>query len=693
MSTRHDLLIELGCEELPARQLAAQVELLANGLGQRLVQAGLIDSAEAVERMATPRRLAVCFRDVLARQADRRTERRGPPVKAAFSGDGEPTQAALGFARGLGLAVDQLDRQETEQGAWLVAHIDEPGQALVKLLSDMLEDTVRDMAGARSMRWADRNDRFLRPVRWLLVLHGDQVLPVSLFGLTADRLTHGHRVHSPGTHSVASSADYRDVLRAGRVLVDPAERRERIVEQAEALARAEGLTPDLVDSLVDENAGLCEWPVAVLGSFDPAFLSVPAEALISSMQNHQKCFGLRDQDGKLSNRFIAIANIDSEDVAAMTAGFERVIRPRLSDARFFWDQDRKQPLAERATQLDQTLFQEKLGSIGDKQRRLASLVRALAPALAAEADQVQRAAELCKCDLTTDMVGEFPELQGTMGRHYALASGEREAVACAIESHYQPRHAGDALPADPAGRCLAVADRIDTVLGIFAAGQKPRGSKDPFALRRAALGIIRILEDSQSELSLDTLLEQASAVLAERLTIGPTVIAEVRDFLLERLRSHAAEQGIETPVFQAVSAARLGSVADFMARARAVQAFTRNPRAESLISANKRTSNLLKKAEGITIDDVDPDLLTEAQETDLYQALLDIEQQIKPLLARADYDNALETLAWLKDPVDQFFDGVMVMADDPALQANRLALLSRLRGLIADIADLAALGR
>ncbi|MGY6586712.1 MAG: glycine--tRNA ligase subunit beta [Wenzhouxiangella sp.] len=693
MSARHDLLIELGCEELPARLLASQLDLLADGLGQRLVQAGLMDSVDNAERMATPRRLAVCFKDVLARQADRRIERRGPPLKAAFSADGEPTQAALGFARGLGLEVSQLDKLETEQGAWLVAQIEEPGQDLAELLPGLLEETVRDMAGARSMRWADRSDRFLRPVRWLLVLHGESVVPVSLFGLSADRLTHGHRVHSPGEQAVASSKQYREVLRQGRVLVDPAERRARIIEQSQALADAESLTADLPESLVDENAGLCEWPVAVMGSFDPAFLEVPAEALISSMQNHQKCFALRDADGQLSHRFIAIANIDSDDVAAMTAGFERVICPRLSDARFFWDQDRKQALADRVNQLNDILFQEKLGSIGDKQRRLAELAGALAAAFEADTAQVQRAAELCKCDLTTDMVGEFPELQGTMGRHYALDSGENPAVATAVESHYQPRNAGDALPADPAGRCLAVADRIDTLLGIFAAGQKPRGSKDPFALRRAALGIVRILEDSGSSLSLDELLDQAAEVLGSQLPVDSAVLVEVREFLLERLRSHAAEQGIETTVFQAVTAGKMGSVADFMARARAVQAFTRNPRAGSLISANKRTSNLLKKADDVTIDAVKESLLTEPQEKDLFSAMLDIEQQIAPLLARADYDNALETLAWLKDPVDQFFDGVMVMADDAALRTNRLALLSRLRGLIADIADLAALGR
>ncbi len=693
MSARHDLLVELGCEELPARLLASQLDLLADGLGQRLVQAGLMDSIDSAERMATPRRLAVCFKDVLARQADRQIERRGPPVKAAFAENGEPTQAALGFARGLNLEVNQLDKLETDKGAWLVARIDEPGQELADLLPGLLEETVREMAGARSMRWANRSDRFLRPVRWLLVLHGDAVLPVSLFGLTADRLTHGHRVHSPGEHPVASTEQYRDVLREGRVLVDPAVRRARIIEQSQALAKAEGLVADLSDSLVDENAGLCEWPVAVLGSFDAAFLDVPAEALISSMQNHQKCFALRSDDGQLSNRFIAIANIESDDAAAMTAGFERVIRPRLSDARFFWDQDRKQSLAVRASQLDDILFQEKLGSIGDKQKRLIRLAAAMASAFEANADQVQRAAELCKCDLTTDMVGEFPELQGTMGRYYALDSGECDAVATAIETHYHPRHAGDDLPADPAGRCLAVADRVDTLVGIFAAGQKPRGSKDPFALRRAALGIIRILEDSRSELSLDVLLEQAAEVLEPYLEMNQEVVNDAREFLFERLRSHAAEQGIESNVFQAVSAGKMASVADFMARARAVQTFTRNPRADSLISANKRTSNLLKKTDSVTIGDVNDALLSEAQEKDLHNAILDIEQQIAPLLARSDYDNALETLAWLKDPVDQFFDGVMVMADDAALRTNRLALLSRLRDLIADIADLAALGR
>ena len=693
MSTRQDLLIELGCEELPAKQLNKQLALLASGLGERLAKAGLLESATAVDTMATPRRLAVRFHGVLDAQTDQAIERRGPAVKVAFDESGQPTRAAEGFARGLGLTVDQLERLETEQGSWLVARVVEKGQALAAVLPGLLEQTVADMAGARSMRWADRQDRFLRPVRWLVVLHGDRALDVELFGLKAGQQTQGHRIHSSGALTLTSAADYEAVLRAAKVMVDPAERRQAIVDQAQALARDEGLVADLPEDLVDENAGLTEWPVAVMGSFDEAFLEVPAEALISSMQNHQKCFALRNAQGALVNRFIAIANIESQDVAAMVAGFERVIRPRLSDARFFWTQDQRQPLANLASRLDDILFQEKLGSLGNKQRRLADLAVHLAPAFGADEASARQAAELCKCDLVTDMVGEFPELQGIMGRYYAQVSGVAESVAQAIESHYQPRHAGDELPGDATGRTLAVADRLDTLVGIFAAGQKPKGSKDPFALRRAALGIVRILEASACPLTLDELVEAAIGSLSSTLEVKDDTRQDVLAFIIERFRSHSADQGIEVNTFQAVAAGKSGSVADFMARARAIQAFASSEQAESLIGANKRASNLLKQAEDLTLGEVTESRLSDPAEQTLYQAVVETEQTLEPLLAEARYSEALAELARLREPVDQFFEGVMVMADAPEIRANRLALLARLRGLIADIADLARLGR
>ena len=693
MSERHDLLIELGCEELPARLLGAQSQALGEGLGQRLAEAGLLENGAAGQLMATPRRLAVRFPAVLTRQPDRELERKGPPESQAFDDQGQPTRAAEGFARSVGRSVDELDRLENEQGRWLYARVTEPGRSLADILAEALEATVRDMAGARSMRWSDRSERFLRPVRWLLVLHGQAVLPIEAFGLQADRLTQGHRIHGRGSHPVASTADYESVLRQAHVLVDPAERKQRIASQVTSLANKAGLHAQASDELIEENAGLTEWPAAVIGDFDPGFLEVPAEALISSMQQHQKCFPLYQDDGQLAARFVAIANIDSRDQPAMIAGFERVIRPRLADARFFWDQDRKTPLSVRGQRLGQVLFQEKLGSVGAKAQRLARLAGELAAYFGAEAKVTERAALLCKADLVTEMVGEFPELQGIMGMHYARHDGENEAVAMAIASHYQPRQAADSLPADSAGRVLAVADRLDSLVGIFAAGQKPKGSKDPFALRRAALAVIRILEDSQTELTLAEGIDLAAGALADQIAISDATKGEAHAFILDRLKSYAAEQGIETNVFHAVTSGRLGSMADFMARARAVQAFADRPEGESLAAANKRASNLLKKSEDGEFGEVDRKILSDEQELALFDSISKVETQLAKHLEDGDYEAALATLSTLKGPVDRFFEAVMVLCEDSDLRRNRLALLARLRGLIADIADIARLGR
>ncbi len=693
MSERKDLLIELGCEELPARLLENQARGLAEGLGKRLAEAGLIEDAASGHRMATPRRLAVRFPGVLERQPDRELERKGPPESQAFDDKGQPTRAAEGFARSVGRSVEELERLENEQGRWLYARITEAGRSLAEILPECLEATVREMAGARSMRWSDRSQRFLRPVRWLLVLHGPTIVPISAFGLEADRLTHGHRIHGSGQHAVATASDYESVLRQAYVLVDPAEREQKIAEQVRALADQAGLEAHAPTELLAENAGLTEWPVAVIGDFDPAFLEVPAEALISSMQQHQKCFPLYQPTGELAPRFVAIANIESRDPAAMVSGFERVIRPRLADARFFWDQDRKTPLVERAKRLDQVLFQEKLGSIGDKTRRLVGLAAELAPFFDAEPEVAQRAAMLCKADLVTEMVGEFPELQGIMGMHYARHDGEPASVADAIASHYQPRQAGDSLPADAAGRVVAVADRLDSLVGIFAAGQKPKGSKDPFALRRAALGLLRVLDDSGSDLTLAKAIDLSSTALAGQIEVSESVKDEVLAFILDRLKSHAADQGIETNCFHAVAAGRMGSVADFLRRAQAIQAFADRPEGVSLAAANKRASNILKQADGDVFGDVNESLLKDSEESALFQTLLKLETGLRKQLEGGEYEAALGALSELRDPVDRFFDAVMVMADDKDLRQNRLALLARLRGLIADIADLARLGR
>jgi len=687
------LLIELGCEELPARSLVGQAEMLMTGMRRQLADAGLTDAGRRLQWLATPRRLAILAKDVAQRQPDRKLERKGPAEKAAFDVEGNPTRAAEGFARSVGLAVDQLDRLENDQGRWLYAEIEEPGKSLAELLPQMLDKVVRDMAGARSMRWSDRSDRFLRPVRWLVALHGSEVLPVSIFGLEAGRHTRGHRIHAPGAHAIEKADDYEAVLRQAYVVADYAARRNQIAEQVKACADSAGLQTLAESALLDEVTGLVEWPVAVVGSFDEAFLEVPAEALVSSMREHQKSFPLFTGDGKLAARFIAVANIESEQPELMIHGFERVIRPRLADARFFYEQDRQRPLADRMGQLGEMLFQERLGSLADKAGRLQALAAGLAPAFDADPADCARAALLCKCDLLTEMVGEFPELQGIMGRYYAQADGEPSAVATAIESHYLPRHAGDELPEDPVGRALAVADRMDSLVGVFAAGKKPKGGKDPFALRRAALAVVRILERSRCPLSLDELIGKAADALKARLPVSEEDRDGIRRFLEERLRAHLGERGIETNTLHAVTAGDDSPVADFVDRAVAVQAFAEDPEVESLVAANKRAANLLDQAGKIEISEIDADAVQIAAEKRLFEEIIEIESAIDKLLAERDYPAVLKRLAGLRPALDSFFDDVMVMVDDDTLRANRLALLNRLRELFLRIADVAKLGR
>jgi len=690
---RAPLLIELGCEELPARALVGQAEMLASRVGKQLAEAGLVEEAGSARWLATPRRLTVTAEAVAARQPDRKLERKGPAEKAAFDSAGKPTRAAEGFARSVGLEIDQLDRLENEQGRWLYAEIDQPGKTLAELLPGIIDKVVREMAGARSMRWSDRSDRFLRPVRWLVALHGSQVLPLSLFGLEAGRETRGHRIHAPGQHPIDNAAEYERVLDNAFVVADYAKRRARIARQVQACAESAGLKTQAESALLDEVTGLVEWPVVVAGSFDDAFLEVPPEALISSMREHQKSFPLFRPEGELAARFITVANLESEQPDLMIHGFERVIRPRLVDARFFYEQDRQQRLADRLDRLDEMLFQERLGSLADKSRRLERLAAELAPAFDADPADCARAALLCKCDLLTEMVGEFPELQGIMGRYYAAADGEPNSVAAAIESHYLPRHAGDALPTDPVGRALAVADRMDSLVGVFAAGKKPRGGKDPFALRRAALAVVRILEQSRVALSLDALIEKAAEALKSQVPVDTETRTEIARFIDERLRSHLSERGIETNTLHAVTAGSSGSVADFVDRANAVQAFADDPEIESLIAANKRAANLLDQADGTFFQEIDASLLEIDAEKTLFAEVVEVEDALDSLLTARDYPAVLGRLAALRPALDRFFDDVMVMVDDEALKRNRLGLLKRLRSLFLRIADVARLGR
>ncbi len=685
-----DLLVELGCEELPPKALATLAQSFFDGVCAGLNEAGVDFDADASTFYFTPRRMAIRLAAVAGRQPDRRIERRGPSVKAAFDGDGQATRAATGFAASVGLEVDQLDRLATDKGEWLACTLDVPGQPLSELLYPVLQAALDQLPVPKPMRWSDHDFSFVRPVHWLVVLHGPDVVEGELYGCKAGRLTRGHRIHAPGPHEISGPDDWLDVLSSAYVVSDHRVRRERILATATELGRDRGGAARITESLLDEVVNLVEWPVAVAGAFDKAFLDVPPEALVASMESHQKFFPvLTADDGELTPAFIVIANLESNDPAEMIAGYERVVRPRLADARFFWEQDLRTPLADNLDALDKIVFQEKLGTIGDKTRRIMSITRQIAELIGATPGEAERAAQLAKCDLVTHMVGEFPELQGVMGAHYARAAGEAPAVAGAIEDHYRPRFAGDELPDNPVALSVALADRLDTLVGIFAAGLRPTGSKDPFALRRAALGVIRLLTEGGLKIELDTLLQLARAALEGQLDVSDEAIADVRAFILERLRHLWVEQGATTRQMNAVLAAPLGHLPDLKARLDAVRDFMGAEAAESLIAANKRIGNILKKQDEPISTDIDEDRLVLSEETALFDAVMKAEQDLQPLYNAADYDAVLARLAVLREPVDRYFDEVMVMDDDPAVRANRLSQLQRLKRLFDQVADFA----
>jgi glycyl-tRNA synthetase beta chain len=685
-----DLLVEIGCEELPPKSLDALRDAFFAEAANGLAKQGIDFDAAKSRGFSTPRRLAALFCGVAARQPDQAQERRGPAVSAAFDADGAPTPAARGFARSVGLEVEQLERLETDKGAWLYARVEQPGLALDDLVFPILEQAIRQLPVPRPMRWADNDFSFVRPVHWLVVMHGSRVIEGSLLGQVAGRVTHGHRVHAPGPHELPDSASYVEVLERARVLVDPEDRRERIRRALETTDADVLIDPDLLD----EVNNLVEWPVAVACRFEEAFLEVPHAALIASMQDHQKFFPVRDPAaaGQVTNRFVAIANIESRDVGSVREGFERVIRPRLADARFFLEQDQKQPLSAHLPTLDRVVFQQKIGTLGDKSRRIESISKTLADLLNMDPKSAARAGLLAKCDLMTQMVGEFPELQGLMGRYYALQSGEANEVAEAIGEHYAPAFAGDAIPVSEAGRLVSLADRADTLVGIFAADLRPTGNKDPFALRRAALGLVRILLEADLELPLNRLLALAANGLSGQLEVAPALLADVREFVVERLRHYYREQGYGTELITAALASDWDTLSDLDRRLKALDTFMGQEAAASLAAANKRIGNILRKAEEPLVDNIDEDLLNLDEEISLFGEVVRVGAEIEPLLRRRDYATSLQNLSRLRVPVDAFFDAVMVMDEDPALRANRLALLARLKALFDRIADLSVLG-
>ncbi len=715
MNAGKSLLIELGTEELPPRALdelsAAFLRGIVGGLAARGVSAGL-DQAMAY---ASPRRLAAFIPAVAAAQPEQAIERRGPAVAAALDAEGQPSKALLGFAQSCGVEVDQLEKLETDKGAWFVWRAVKPGRPLAALLPEIIDEALKALPIPRPMRWADHDYSFVRPVHWLVILHGADIVDGEVLGLASGRKSRGHRFMHPQPVHVADADGWLDAMRATKVLADPRERRQRIHDQIELAAQGTGGVPQLDDALLDELANLTEWPVAIACTFERGFLAVPPEALVTTMVANQKFVPVFDAEGKLTEHFIGIANIESKDPAEIRRGYERVIRPRFADAKFFWDEDLKTPLASYQEQLKNVTYQQALGSQWDKSVRVAELARVVANRVGVDAALATRAASLAKCDLLTRMVGEFPELQGVMGRYYAVHDGEPSAVAEALDSHYRPRFGGDRIAADPLGQVLAVAERLDTLAGIFAIGMKPGGNKDPFALRRAALGLARTLIEGGLELDLrasfiEALEQLPDAALAAGLKPGkdgkpPVLQAGARrailledllDFVHERLRGYYAEQGFEHGAFEAVLAVQPAGLADFDRRLRAVVEFGRRPEAASLAAANKRVANILRKqAEEAGAPPpgraVDPAFFEADAERELADALAAARQDSAAAEAAGDYAAVLARLAQLQAPVDAFFDSVLVNAEDPTVRANRLALLQQLKSQFSTVADIALL--
>jgi glycyl-tRNA synthetase beta chain len=691
MTEHADFLVELGTEELPPKALPALERAFRDGLVARLAEARL--GHGDVESFATPRRLAVKVRRLETRQADQEVELRGPPLRVAIV-DGAWTKAAEKFAAGAGISVDDLVEREEEKGAYVYAHKLEVGAAAAELLPRLVEGALAALPVPRRMRWGAAEAEFVRPVHWLVMLLGDEVVPCEMYGVAAGRDTQGHRFMSAGPLPLAGPSDYPARLEeSGFVVAEFAARRERIRAEAETAAHDAGGRLVLDPGLLDEVTALVEWPVAVTGGFEERFLALPEEVLVATLQDHQRYFPVRGSDGRLAPRFITISNLDSPQPDAVRAGNERVVRPRLADAAFFWDQDRRAPLAARQAQLGGVVFQAKLGSIGEKSARTASLAGDIARALGVDPALAEEAAGLAKCDLVTAMVGEFPELQGVMGRYYALADGEPEEVAAALEEQYLPRFAGDRLPASRTGQVLALADKLDTIAGIFAIGQRPSGNRDPFGLRRAGLGVLRICIECRLDLDLPRLV--ATAVAAQPATAAEDTAGEILDFLFERLRGYYLEGAgsviASHDVFEAVLARRPASLVDFHERVVAVLEFQRLEQAAALAAANKRIANILRQA-GAEAGAVDQAALAEPAEQALHAQVEALEGEVAPLVTERRYTEALVRLAGLRDVVDRFFDDVLVMDEDPALRANRLALLGRLRALFIAIADVSRLG-
>jgi glycyl-tRNA synthetase beta chain len=692
VTDRADFLVEVGTEELPPKSLSVLAGAFRDGLVARLAGARLAHGE--VESFATPRRLALKVHRLEMRQADQDVVLRGPPASVARR-NGEWTQAGKKFAASAGVPLDALVEQAEEKGTYVYAHKKETGALSTQLLPVLVDGALAALPVSRRMRWGAGEVEFVRPVHWLVMLLGKEIVSCRLFGIEAGRASHGHRFLAPEPVKLNAPSDYPDALaREGFVIAPFEARRERIRAQAETAAREHGGRLVLDPVLLDEVTALVEWPAAISGEFEPRFLALPEEVLVATLQDHQRYFPVRDAAGRLAPRFIAICNLDSPRPEAIRLGNERVVRPRLADAAFFWEQDRRSPLAARAEMLDSVVFQDKLGSVGAKSHRVGSLAARIASLLGKESAAVTRAAMLAKCDLLTAMVGEFPELQGVMGRHYALADGESAEVAAAIEEQYLPRFAGDRLPVTPAGQMLALSEKLDTIAGNFVLGQRPTGNRDPFGMRRGALGALRIIVECELDFDLAALV--AAAVAAQPLDSREEIVGEIMDFLHERLRGYYLD-GVSTllarhDTFEAVLARRPASLVDFHRRLEAVLEFVRLDAATALAAANKRIANILRQAEGEPAGAVNPELLQEDAERALHEQVQALTSEVQPLLEARRYREALERLASLRESIDRFFDEVLVMTPDVGVRLNRLSLLAAVRRLFMDIADVSRLG-
>ena len=685
-----DFLFEIGVEELPPKALRRLSEALVEQFRAGFGKAGLAHGE--ISPFAAPRRLALLVAGLAEKQPDRHIERFGPALAAAFDEAGAPTAAASGFARSCGVEVAELGRSKRQGVEKLCFTRLEAGTAAVELLPDLAASALAALPIPRRMRWGGSRAEFIRPVHWLVMLFGGEVVPATLFDVAAGNQTFGHRFHHNLPIVLAEPAEYAAKLaEPGRVIAEFARRREKIRDLVNAEAQRLDAVVAMDENLLDEVASLVEYPVALTGQFDPDFLELPSEVLVLTLKHHQKCFCLESRDGRIIPHFVTVSNLDSSEPGQVVRGNERVIRPRLADARFFYESDQSRSLEARLPELDKVVFQERLGTLGEKSRRVARLAGRLAEDLGFDPIPCGRAATLGKCDLVTDMVGEFAELQGLMGSYYARHDGETEAVATAIFEQYLPRHTGDRLPASPAGQTLALAEKLDTLAGLFAIGQPPTGSKDPFALRRAAIGVLRILIEGELDLDLSQAIDYALAFHSD---LKPDAECGQRlfDFMLDRLRAWYAEAGVGASVYLCVRALRPPRPLDFHRRVEAVADFAGRPEAAALAQANKRVSNLLaKQGEAAAAAEFDLSLLREPAEKQLLAALRDAREAVAPLFAEGEYRKALVCLAGLREDVDRFFDEVMIMVDDPALRANRLRILRELRSLFLQAADISLL--